>query len=130
MIHDSLPLPLQSIFSGSGKAIENPSENQDFGMALIWLKSGYKVYRKGWKSKSVYMALQKGSPKIFMGYPNRKIIDKDKSKVPWQISYDEVLANDWCIYEENKRNLALNKRGKDYSKEYSKKPNYFPIQEC
>jgi len=88
----------------------------DFGSALKALKAGFKVYRKGWNGKGMYIVYQKAYPEgipinkntaeatglpegtvcKFLPYLMMKTVDD--SFVPWLISMTDALAEDWEIY--------------------------------
>ena len=89
----------------------------NFGQAIIELKKGNKVSRKGWNGKGMYLALQKGSvinkenarggvakcmaqeghqdieicPHIDMKSADNKVI------IGWLASQTDMLAEDWEI---------------------------------
>lgn len=87
----------------------------DFGMALIALKRGEAVARKGWNGKGVFLTLQSGSEvkgslmrnelaKNYYGESTVKIaphIDMKSADgiyvVGWLASQTDMLADDWEI---------------------------------
>jgi hypothetical protein len=91
--------------------------NFDFGMAIMLLKQGHCVARKGWNGKGMYLALQagttipvenaRGGAALAManeGFDKIEIcphIDMrsadGKCVVGWLASQTDMLAEDWCI---------------------------------
>lgn len=84
----------------------------DFGSAIIALKSGKKVARKGWNGKAMFLFLVPGSTfKVnrapLLGiYPEGTEINyhahvdmktADNKVVPWLCSQTDMLAEDWEI---------------------------------
>ncbi len=87
----------------------------DFGMAIVALKRGERVARKGWNSKGMFLTLQNGS--VVTGenmrnegaknyYKNCKVhiaphIDMKSADgtyvVGWLASQTDMLAEDWEI---------------------------------
>ena len=92
-------------------------ETFDFGGALLSLKEGKKVARKGWNGKGMFLTLQKGSEvdgslmrndnaKKFYGDGKVVIcahIDMKAADgsyvVGWLASQTDMLAEDWVIVE-------------------------------
>lgn len=82
----------------------------DFGMAIVALKRGECVARKGWNGKGMFLFLQKGVP-----IQNRDVVEyfggdsprvtpyicmkaADNSIIPgWLASQTDMLAEDWEI---------------------------------
>ena len=86
-----------------------------FSLALMWLKQGKKVARKGWNGKGMFVFLVQGSQfKVnrapLLGiYPEgteityQPHIDMktvDGSIVPWLASQSDLLAEDWEILDD------------------------------
>lgn len=79
-----------------------------FGMAIIAMKNGHKVARKGWNGKGIHIELQvpdahskMTSPYIFIDTTGLQTDNPDapKSRVPWLASQTDMLAEDWNIVE-------------------------------
>lgn len=85
-----------------------------FGLAVELLKMGYKVARKGWNGKGMFLFLVPGStfqvsrPPLLGIYPEGTEINycphvdmrtADGKIVPWLASQTDVLADDWEIIE-------------------------------
>lgn len=77
----------------------------DFGNAIIALKKGKSLYRKGWNGKGICIRLMKaGDSKdmtqdyIYIDTTDLKTDNRDapKSRVPWLASQTDILANDWA----------------------------------
>jgi len=89
----------------------------DFGMALVALKRGKAVARKGWNGKGMFLTLQNGSEvdgkdmrnepaKFYYGNSRVKICPHIDMKaadgsyvVGWLASQTDMLAEDWLIVE-------------------------------
>jgi len=74
-----------------------------FGAALEVLKSGFKVARRGWNGKGLWLTLQVPDqhskmtlPYIFMSYPEDSA-NNPGARVPWLASQTDMLAMDWVI---------------------------------
>lgn len=81
-------------------------DNMTFGLALEALKKGYKVARKGWNGKGIYIELQVPDEHSKMTLPYIYIVtnglvtdnpDAPKGVVPWLGSQTDLLAEDWVI---------------------------------
>lgn len=85
----------------------------DFSKALSKLKMGYKVARKGWNGKGMFLYyVSEGKYPERMGaicgYFKDGLVPYDAyiaiktaqdNVVPWLASQTDVLAEDWCIVE-------------------------------
>lgn len=78
----------------------------DFGAALMHLKSGKRVARKGWNGKGIYIEMQTPDSNSKMTQPYLYIVtsglitdnpDAPKGVVPWLASQTDMLADDWHI---------------------------------
>ena len=78
----------------------------DFGKALMALKAGGKVARKGWNGVGIFIELQvpdehskMTSPYIYINTTRLQTDNADapKSLVPWLASQTDMLADDWVI---------------------------------
>ena len=92
--------------------------NRSFSTALDWLKRGEKISRKGWNGKNMFVVYQKGYPdgipcnkntaeawgmkegELFKCEPYLQIKMVNGSHAMWVPSINDVLSNDWEIYEE------------------------------
>ena len=92
--------------------------NRSFSTALDWLKIGEKISRKGWNGKNMFVVYQKGYPdgipcnkntaeawgmkegELFKCEPYLQIKMVNGSHAMWVPSINDVLSNDWEIYEE------------------------------
>lgn len=79
-------------------------KKMDFGQAIVALKEGYKMVRKGWNGKGIYLELQVPDEHSKMTQPYIYIVtteletvnpDASKGKVPWLASQTDMLAEDW-----------------------------------
>ena len=90
-------------------------DNTSFSSALMWLKQGKKVARKGWNGKGMFVFLVQGSqfkvnrapllgiyPEgteiIYQPHIDMKTVDG--SIVPWLASQSDLLAEDWEILDD------------------------------
>lgn len=88
----------------------NDSERYGFGLALDFLKEGYKLTRAGWNGKGMYLMLQRPDAHSKMTLPYIYMKTAQGDLVPWLASQTDVLATDWSIlYDEKdaKSHLAL-----------------------
>ena len=78
----------------------------NFGQALIELKNGNKVKRKGWNGDGIFLVLQvpdKNSkmtqPYIYIDTLGLKTNNPNapKGRVPWLASQTDMLAEDWEV---------------------------------
>ena len=92
-------------------------KNRSFSTALDWLKRGEKISRKGWNGKNMFVVYQKGYPdgipcnkntaeawgmkegELFKCEPYLQIKMVNGSHAMWVPSINDVLSNDWEIYE-------------------------------
>ena len=73
---------------------------QDFGWALRHLKDGKKVARREWNGGfPVYLELQIPDEHSKMQRPYIYIIPVDKELVPWVASQNDLLAEDWLVFD-------------------------------
>lgn len=85
---------------------ETQEEIMDFGSAILNLKEGHKVARKGWNGKGIFIELQVPDQNSKMTHPYIYIdttglktdnLDAPKDRVPWFASQTDMLAEDWII---------------------------------
>lgn len=70
-------------------------QNIDFGLALVCLKRGGKVTRKGWNGKGMWLNLQVPDSNSKMTLPYIYMKTADENLVPWLASQTDILAEDW-----------------------------------
>jgi hypothetical protein len=95
-------------------AYESIDTGVAFGQAVELLKMGYKVARKGWNGKNMFLFLVPGStfevnrPPLLGIYPESTLISYQPhidmmtaqgTVVPWLASQSDVLASDWFAVE-------------------------------
>lgn len=77
-----------------------------FGAALEALRAGYRVARKGWNGKGIFVELQvpdehskMTSPYIYIDTTGLQTDNPDapRSRVPWVASQTDILAKDWGL---------------------------------
>ena len=80
----------------------------NFGEAIKYLKRGFKVKRRGWNGKGIYIEIQKPDEHSKMTLPYIYIVtnglvtdnpDAPKGVCPWLASQTDMLAEDWCFAE-------------------------------
>jgi hypothetical protein len=81
---------------------------EDFGDALMYLKQGHKLARRGWNGKGIFIALQRPDAKSKMTAPyiyiDTTVLHTDnpsaqKVRVPWLASQTDMLAEDWTLVD-------------------------------
>lgn len=76
-----------------------------FGSALTLLKDGYRVTRKGWNGKDMWLVLIEPGNAMFtkggVAYPMQPCIGMKTAsgdmQPGWLASQADLLAEDWCI---------------------------------
>ena len=97
--------------------IKGEDELMDFGEAIKALKNGYKVCRKGWNGKGMFIVYQKGYPTgipcnkqtaiawkmnegdLFKCEPYLQIRMTNGSHSMWVPSINDVLSEDWMVVD-------------------------------
>jgi len=67
----------------------------DFGAALLELKDGQRVTRRGWNGKDMWVEMQVPDEHSKMGRPYLFMRPVDGYLVPWVASQSDLLAEDW-----------------------------------
>jgi hypothetical protein len=80
-------------------------KTMDFGDALVNLKAGKRIARKGWNGKGLWLELQHPDtfskmtlPYVYLNYPD----DADNTpgaRVPWLASQTDMLCEDWVVVD-------------------------------
>jgi hypothetical protein len=68
-----------------------------FGEALIALKSGQTVARKGWNGRGMWLGLQRPDTQSKMTLPYIYMSTVQGDLVPWLASQTDLLAEDWEV---------------------------------
>ena len=98
-----VPSP-RDIFAQDWERVQLPPENPrmfdsdssiTFGEAILLLKDGYKVTRKGWNGNGMYLELQVPDAHSKMSRPYIYMKTVDDELVPWVASQSDILVNDW-----------------------------------
>ena len=80
----------------------------NFGEAIKYLKRGFKVARKGWNGKGIYLEMQKPDENSKMTLPyiyivtNTLVSDNPHAPrgiVPWLASQTDMLYEDWVFVD-------------------------------
>jgi len=80
----------------------------NFSYALDKLKQGYKVARRGWNGKGIFIKLQNPDEysKMTQSYIYIDTLglktsnpNAPKGRVPWLASQTDLLAEDWIVVE-------------------------------
>lgn len=84
-----------------------------FSEALEMLKEGFRMTRKGWNGKGMYVVMQRGYPEGIIANENTRnalhlpegaivkvrpylmMVDAQGMLVPWVASQTDILAEDW-----------------------------------
>lgn len=81
-------------------------DKMSIGSAILAMKSGLKVARRGWNGKSMWLKLQKPDvnskmtlPYIYIEYPVGHPAYPNGSRVPWLASQTDILAEDYFIVD-------------------------------
>ena len=103
--------------NGENTTILGGTPTFNFSEALKYLKRGFKITRKGWNSKGMFVVFQKGYPQgipcnkqtaeawgmkegdSFVCNPYLQIKQVDGSHSMWVPSIGDVLADDWMFVE-------------------------------
>lgn len=89
-----------SILGGSGLGktvtVDIDLDAADFSDALMWLKEGKKVSRKGWNAGGQYCWMVPASDDSPYG-AHFALMNAQNIVVPWQPSVGDVLACDWVV---------------------------------
>jgi hypothetical protein len=84
---------------------EDRRMNMNFGEALVELKAGGKVARRGWNGKGMWLEMQRPDtfskmtlPYVYLNYPD-DAANTPGARVPWLASQTDMLAEDWGVVE-------------------------------
>lgn len=98
-------------------AYQDVTQGVSFGSAIMLLKLGHKVARKGWNGANMFVVYQKGYPDgipcnkqtaeawglkegdLFVVRPYLQLRCADGSHAMWAPSGSDSLANDWVLVE-------------------------------
>lgn len=84
----------------------------DFSSALVMIRGGHRMARRGWNGKGMFLFLVNGSrfavnrAPLLGIYPEGTVIDyrphidmrtADGQIVPWVASQSDLLEDDWCL---------------------------------
>jgi len=72
-------------------------ERGDFGEALMALRAGFRVTRRGWNGKGMWVELQVPDAQSKMTLPYIYMHTASGDKVPWLASQTDMLAEDWEV---------------------------------
>lgn len=79
----------------------DPPDNKDspfgFTLALVYLKQGMRVSRKGWNGKGMWIALWPEGSENPMSKPFLYIATFEGVFVPWTASQTDLLSEDWVL---------------------------------
>ena len=70
-----------------------------FSGAILALKDGERIARRGWNGKGMWLGLQKPDPHSHMTLPYIYMSTVTGDLVPWLASQTDVLADDWEVVE-------------------------------
>jgi len=89
LLKKTTPSPL------TGKLSENSLESIDFSIALIYLKNGAYLGRKGWNEENSYVYLKKNI--LLHNKPYYSYQPKYLGGYPYIFSPEDVFGSDWII---------------------------------
>jgi hypothetical protein len=72
-----------------------------FGEALEELRDGCRLTRKGWNGRNQWIELQLPDQHSKMTLPYIFITTVQGDRVPWLASQSDLLADDWCRFDED-----------------------------
>lgn len=75
------------------------NEDMNFSQALEKVQDGYKIARRNWNGKGMYVQLQTPDTNSKMSLPYLFITTVEGRLVPWTISQTDALSADWYIVE-------------------------------
>jgi hypothetical protein len=74
-------------------------KTMDFSDALVNLKAGKRVARKGWNGKGLWLQLQHPDTFSKMTLPYIFMKTVDDQRVPWLASQTDMLCEDWVVVD-------------------------------
>lgn len=77
-----------------GQSEINKEDGFDIGWAVLQLRRGTSVSRRGWNGPGQYLDLEKGDPEKRI-LPHVWITTTQGNSVPWVCSQTDLLARDW-----------------------------------
>lgn len=83
------------INSEDGLSTELKSSIFTFEAALVCIRKGRKVARKGWNASNQYVQIQEPDKHSKMGLPYCYLSNAQGKFVPWVPSQGDLFANDW-----------------------------------
>lgn len=69
------------------------------GWAVYKMQTGYRVRRRGWNGKGMWLELQVPDAFSKMTLPYVFMKTADNQRVPWLCSQTDLLASDWELAE-------------------------------
>lgn len=72
-------------------------DTMNFGEALLCIKKGRRIARKGWNNKGMWLELQTPTELSKMTLPYIYMKTADDNLVPWLASQTDILAEDWEV---------------------------------
>lgn len=84
--------------STGGTQTETPKEGLNFSTALILLKKGSKVARKGWRNTDIIARVQFPDENSMNTLPYI-VMEKGDSVFPLDLSCESLFAEDWYIVQ-------------------------------
>ena len=67
------------------------------GWAVQWMENGRRVYRSGWNSKDMWIAIQVPDEELTMTEPYVYMKTAQGGMIPWLCSQADLLASDWRL---------------------------------
>lgn len=83
----------------------------NFSEALEWVKTGSKIFRKGWTA-GYYVRIHLPNAQSEMTAPYLFLFTiSTGSSVPWVPGHIDILSEDWAIYEEPAPSIPFGETG-------------------
>lgn len=69
----------------------------DFSKALVLIKTGHMLTRRGWNGQGMHVAIQRPDENSANTRPYIYIVPVGGGRVPWVASHGDIMAEDWAI---------------------------------
>lgn len=91
---------LKEALEGLGYTKDPDVHYFDFGQAIHELRRGFKVARRGWNGRGMWVALQKPDEHSKMTLPYIYMSTVSGELVPWTPSGTDIFGRDWSVIDE------------------------------
>ncbi len=86
---------LDSRSSARPDATQHQEKRMKIGEAIEIMWTGWRVRRRGWNGKNMWIAIQKPDPRSKMTEPYVYMLTAQGGFIPWLASQADLLADDW-----------------------------------